>query len=69
MLSELHNLNLKLCSKQYNKTFVLHLIVAPQLSSAVTQLLNQNKVGGLGQWTVYVFSNVYGLVFEGAGER
>jgi hypothetical protein len=33
MLSELHNLNLKLCNKQYNKKFVLHLIVAPQLSS------------------------------------
>jgi hypothetical protein len=33
MLSELHSLNLKLCSKQYNKKFVLHLIVAPQLCS------------------------------------
>jgi hypothetical protein len=33
MLSELHNLNSKLCSKQYNKNFVLHLIVVPQLSS------------------------------------
>jgi hypothetical protein len=32
MLSELHNLNLKLCSKQYNKIDLLHLIVAPQLS-------------------------------------
>ncbi len=32
MLSELHSLNLKLCRKQYNKKFVLHLIVAPQLS-------------------------------------
>jgi hypothetical protein len=31
MLSKLHSLNLKLCSKQYNKNFVLHLIVAPQL--------------------------------------
>jgi hypothetical protein len=33
MLSELRNLNLKLCSKQYNQTFILHLIVVPQLSS------------------------------------
>jgi hypothetical protein len=33
MLSELHSLNLKLCSKHYNKDFVLHLIVVPQLSS------------------------------------
>ncbi len=33
MLSELHSLNLKLCSKQqYNKKFVLHLIVVTQLS-------------------------------------
>jgi hypothetical protein len=33
MFSELHSLNLKLCSKQDNRYFVLHLIVAPQLSS------------------------------------
>jgi len=33
MLSELHILNLKLCSKQYSKNIVLHLIVAPQQSS------------------------------------
>jgi hypothetical protein len=33
MLSGLHSFNLKLCSKQYNKKFALHLIVAPQLSS------------------------------------
>jgi hypothetical protein len=33
MLSELHSLNLNLCSKQYNKKFGLHLIVVPQLSS------------------------------------
>ncbi len=33
MLSELHSFNFKLYSKQYNKNFVLHLIVAPQQSS------------------------------------
>jgi hypothetical protein len=33
MLSELHKLNLKLCSKWYNKINLLHLILAPQLSS------------------------------------
>jgi hypothetical protein len=33
MISELHGLNLKLYSKQYNKNFLLHLIVVPQLSS------------------------------------
>ena len=54
MLSELHSLDLKLCSKQYNKKFVLHLTVAPQL-------LNQNKAGRPGQWAVYVFSYVYEL--------
>jgi hypothetical protein len=31
-LTEFHNLNLKLCGKQYNKIDLLHLIVAPQLS-------------------------------------
>jgi hypothetical protein len=34
VLFELHSLNLKLCS-QYNKKFILHLIVAPQLSSGL----------------------------------
>jgi hypothetical protein len=33
MLSELHRLNFKLCSKQYNKKIILHLIVVPQQSS------------------------------------
>ncbi len=33
MLSELHSLNLKLYSKPYNKIFVLHLTVVPQLCS------------------------------------
>jgi len=33
MLSVLHSLNLKLCNKQYNKKFILHLFFAPQLSS------------------------------------
>jgi hypothetical protein len=32
MLFELHNINLKLCNKQYNKIDPLHLIVVPQLS-------------------------------------
>jgi hypothetical protein len=30
MLSKLHSSNLKLCSKQYHKQIVLHLIVVPQ---------------------------------------
>jgi hypothetical protein len=33
MVSELHSSNLKLFGKQYNKNFLLHLIVVPQLSS------------------------------------
>jgi hypothetical protein len=50
MLSGLHSLNLKLCSKQYNKKNVLHLIVASQLSSGwQLKLLNQNKAFGPGQ--------------------
>ncbi len=32
MLSELHSLNLNSCHKQYKFFFLLHLIVAPQLS-------------------------------------
>jgi hypothetical protein len=31
MLSKIYSLNLKLCSKQYNKNFLLHLIMVPQL--------------------------------------
>ncbi len=54
-------LNLKLCCKQYSNKFVLHLIVAPQLSSGWRQLLNQNKAGRLGQWVVYVSSYVCGV--------
>jgi hypothetical protein len=34
MLSENHNLNLKLCTKQYNKIDILHPIVVPQLSGS-----------------------------------
>ncbi len=34
MLSENHNLNLKLRSKQYNKIDLLHPIVVPQLSGS-----------------------------------
>jgi hypothetical protein len=33
--SELHSLNLKLWSKQYNKIDLLHLIVVPQLSGGL----------------------------------
>ncbi len=45
-----NSLNLKLCSKQYNKKIILNLIVVPQLRGG-WQLL--------GQWAVYVFSYVY----------
>ncbi len=65
MLSELHNLNLKLCSKLHNKKFVLHLIVAPQLSSGrQNNYSTHNKAGRLGQWAVFVFSYVYGHYAE-----
>ncbi len=61
MLSELHNLNLKLCSKQYNKIDLLHLIAPPQLSGNRWQLLKQNKTGRPRKWDVCVFFYVYGL--------
>jgi len=60
MLSELYSLNLKLCIKQYNKNFLLHLIVVPQQAMAGDKLLNQNKAGRPHQLVVYVFSYVYG---------
>jgi hypothetical protein len=52
-------MHLKLCSKQYNKKFVLHLIVVPQLSSGWQHKYStKNKAGGLAQRAVYVFSYV-----------
>ncbi len=56
VLSELHNLNLKLFSNQYNKYLFLYLIVMPQLSSNYSAKTRQ---AGQGQWAVYVFSYVY----------
>ncbi len=47
MLPELHSFNLKLYRKQYNKFFVLHLIVAPQQSS-VWQLNYSTKTRQAG---------------------
>ncbi len=62
MLSELHSLNLKLCSKQYNKKFVLHLIVVPQLGGGRRHNYStKTRKGRPGQWAVYVFSYVYGF--------
>ncbi len=59
MLYELHILNLKLCSKQYNKKICF----TPDGGATAKQwpetLLNHNKAGRLGQWAVYVFSYVY----------
>jgi hypothetical protein len=40
-LSVLHNMNLQLCTKQYNKIDHLHLIVAPQLSSGYSTKTRQ----------------------------
>jgi len=61
MLSELHNLNSKLCSKQYNKNFLLHLIVVPQIGSSWRRNYStKTRQAGPGQWAVYVFSYVYG---------
>jgi hypothetical protein len=60
MLSELHSLNLKLCSKQYNKKIYF----APDCGATSKQWLatlhNQNEADRPCQWAVYVFSYVYG---------
>jgi hypothetical protein len=64
MLSEHHNLNLKLCSKHYNEIDILHLILAPQLSggwqhnystktcvaNTLTSFFETSK-----QWTIIIF--------------
>jgi hypothetical protein len=60
MLSELHSLNLKLSSKQYNKKFVSHLIVAPQLGSGQWHNYStKTRQAGQANEAVYVFSYVY----------
>ncbi len=55
MNSELHSLNLKLCSKQYNKNFVLYLIVAPQLSSGwqPSYLTKKRQAGRANEQSMY----------------
>ncbi len=55
MLSQLHSLNLKLCSQQYNKKFVLHLIVVPQLSSGWQHnyLTKTRQVGHTNEQSMY----------------
>ncbi len=63
MLSELHSLNLKLYSKQYNKKIVLYLIVAPQLSSGrqhnyTTKTRQAGRADELSMY--YLMSMVYG---------
>jgi hypothetical protein len=52
-------LNLKLCFKEYNKIFALHLILAPQLSSGrqhnystKTRLVGITKQPNQGWWAV-----------------
>jgi hypothetical protein len=67
MLSELHNLNSKLFSKQYNKNFVLHLIVVPQLSSG-WQHNNSTKtrqVGWANEQSMYSLMSIvsFSLLF------
>ncbi len=57
MLSELHSLNLLLYIKQYDKNFVLHLIVVHSSAVAGDRSTQPNKAGRLCQWAV--FSYVY----------
>ena len=69
MVSELHSLNLKLCSKQYNEKIVLHLIVAPQLSNGwwhnystktmqVGQANEQSKYSLISMELTYLSTNI-----------
>ncbi len=64
MLSELHRLNLKLCSKQYNKNFGLHLIVAPQLSSGWwhNYSTKTRQASRANEQSMQLESYVYGLL-------
>jgi hypothetical protein len=61
MLSEFHNLNLKLCSKQYKK-IVLHLIVVPQLSSGRQHDYSTitRQAGWANEQSMYSFMSIYG---------
>ncbi len=57
MLSELHSLNLKLCS---NKKIVLHLIVAPQLSSGWwhNYSTKTRQVGWANEQSIYFLMSI-----------
>jgi hypothetical protein len=61
MLSELHNLSLKLCSKQYNKKIVLHLIVVPQLSSGWRHYYSTKtrQAGWANEQSMYSLMSIY----------
>jgi hypothetical protein len=68
MLSELHSLNLKLYSKQYNKKIVLYLIVVPQLSSGRQHnYTTKTRQAGCAdeQSMYYLMSMVHGQGIQG----
>jgi hypothetical protein len=46
-------LNIKLCSKQYNKKFVLHLIVAPQLGWRHNYSTKTRQAGRANEQSMY----------------
>jgi hypothetical protein len=64
MLSELHSLNLKLCSKQYQK-IVLHLIVVPQQSSGWQHNYSTKtrQVGRANEQSIYSLMSIGCLQF------
>ncbi len=68
MLSELNSLNLKLCCKQYNKKFVLHLIVAPQLSRGWQRNYSTKtrKVGLANEQSMYSLISMDATIKVGA---
>jgi hypothetical protein len=60
VLSELHSLNLKLGSEQYNKIDLLHLIVVPQLSSGWQHdySIKTRQVGQANEQSMYSLMSV-----------
>ena len=63
MLSELDSLHLKLCSKQYNKIDLLHMILGGTTAKVAGNITTQPKQGRQAALmsNLYVFSYVYEL--------
>ncbi len=62
ILSELHNLNLELCSKQYCKINLLQLIVVPQLSGGWHNYSTKTRKAGHAYGPIKVAKASTGIV-------